>query len=74
MLYRRSSISAPVIISLALLAERSRVKCPLPDIALASTAKKAQLARALEPAMDGFVTRENIKRYRQLASESTDAA
>ena len=29
--------------TLALLAERSRVKCPLPDIELASTAKKAQL-------------------------------
>jgi hypothetical protein len=25
-------------------------------------------------AMDGFVTRENIERYRKLASESTDSA
>jgi hypothetical protein len=76
MLYRSVLYpSAPVIITLALLAERSRVKCPLPDIELASTAKKAQFAMALEPAMDAmdrFVTRDNIERYRKLASETTD--
>ena len=72
MLYRSVLYpSAPVIITLALLAERSRVKCPLPDIELASTAKKAQLAMALEPAMD-FVTRGDIERYRKLASETRD--
>ena len=72
MLYRSVLYpSAPVIITLALLAERSRVKCPLPDIELASTAKKAQLAMALEPAMD-FVTRGDIERYRKLASETID--
>jgi len=30
--------------------------------------------RALEAAMDRFVSRENIKRYRKLVSASTDAA
>jgi hypothetical protein len=29
--------------------------------------------RLQEAAMDSFVSRENIKRYRKLASESTDA-
>jgi hypothetical protein len=61
----------------ALLVERSRVKCPLPDIELASIAEKAQRIdmsdRPLEAAMDRFVTQENIKRYRKLASESTNA-
>jgi hypothetical protein len=57
--------------------ERSRVKCPLPDIELATIAEKAQRInmsdRPLEAAMDRFVNRENIKRYRKLANESTNA-
>lgn len=56
---------------------RSRVKCPLPDIALACPAKRAQRAivsdSLWEAALDNFVSRENIKRFRRLASESTDA-
>ena len=62
----------------ALLSARSRVKCPLPDITLASPAKWAQRAVVSDSlwkaAMDRFVSRENIKRYRRLAGESTDAA
>jgi hypothetical protein len=60
----------------ALSVERSRVTCP--DIELASPAIKAQrinMSNGLqEAAMDSSVSRENIKRYRKLASESTDAA
>jgi hypothetical protein len=57
--------------------ERSRVTCPLPDMELASPARKAQrfkMSNGLqEAAMDRFVSRENIRRYRKLVSESTDA-
>jgi hypothetical protein len=60
----------------ALLSRPSRVKCPIPDITLASPAKRAQRAIAAdslwEAAIDNFVTRENIKRYRRLVGESTD--
>jgi hypothetical protein len=52
-------------------------KCPLADIELASPARKAQrfkMSDGLQAAtMDSFVSRENIRRYRKLASESTDA-
>ena len=68
--------TASVIINSALLVERSRVKCPLPDIELASTAKKAQRIDCpvgLRRLQWTFVNRENIKRYRKLASESTNA-
>jgi hypothetical protein len=62
----------------ALLSERSRVKCPLPDIMLVGTAKRAQRCHMSDSlrkaAMDGFVTRENIERYRRLAAESMDSA
>src|ERR1700683_2175219 len=61
----------------ALLSERSRVKCPLPDIKLVGTAKKAQrrhMSDSLRKApMGNFVTRENIERYRRLAAESMDS-
>jgi hypothetical protein len=44
---------------------------------LASPARKAQHSKMSngpqEAAMDSFVSRENIRRYRKLASESTDA-
>jgi hypothetical protein len=59
----------------ALLSQRSRVKCPLPDIMLACPAKRAQrcfMSDSLQKAaMDSFVSRKNIKRYRRLAGEST---
>ena len=41
-LLRHTACTASVIINPALLVERSRVKCPLPDIELVTTAKKAQ--------------------------------
>ena len=64
----------------ALLIEQSRVKCPLPDIELAGWGKRAQrtFAYPLAPleaamdAMDRFVSRENIERYRKLANESAN--
>jgi hypothetical protein len=44
---------------------------------LAATSKRAQreqMSNSLQQAaMDGFVARENIKRYRQLAGETTDS-
>ena len=47
-------------------------------IALASPSEGAQRIEVSdslqEAAMDNFVSRENIKRYRKLASESTDPA
>jgi hypothetical protein len=59
----------------ALLSARSRVKCPLPDIALACPAKRAQRIDSFpDVALDGLVTRENIQRYRRFAGESTDSA
>jgi hypothetical protein len=65
-------------IQLALLTERSRVKGPTPDIQLAAISKRAQriaMSDSLhKAAMDRFVSRENIQRYRELASESTSAA
>jgi hypothetical protein len=53
----------------------SRVKCPLPDIELASTVKRAQPVKMSDKpsSMDRFVSGENVKRYRRLASESIDA-
>src|SRR6202011_6221566 len=57
--------------------KRSRVTCPLLDIWLASPAGKAQRDQMSNgpqrAAVDSFVSRENIRRYRKLASESTDA-
>src|ERR1700733_1743099 len=54
----------------ALLSVRSRVKCPLPDIALACPTKRAQRTDGFPGiALDGFVTRENTKRYRRFAGE-----
>jgi hypothetical protein len=65
-----------VVINLPLLSKRARVKCRLPDIALAPPGGKAQNMSdsPSEAPMDRFVTRENIKRYRKLASEATNAA
>ena len=61
----------------ALLLAKS-MECPVPDIVLVSTAKKAHRVdmsdSPQEAAMDRFVARENIKRYRKLASESSDPA
>ena len=51
-----------------------RKLCPVSDIGVASAAKKAQRFRChCEAAMNRFVTRENIERYRRLASGSTDS-
>ena len=72
-----SDADAVAVIKLAHSVERSRVTCPLPDIELASPARKAQrhkISDGLQEAViDSFVSRENIRRYRKLASESTDA-
>jgi hypothetical protein len=66
----------PIILPLA--SERSRAKCPLSDIKLASPPRKAQrinMSDSLhEASMDRFVSWENIRRYRKLASETTNAA
>jgi hypothetical protein len=57
--------------------KRSRVTCPLLDIWLAWPAGKAQRDQMSNgpqrAAVDSFVSRENIRRHRKLASESTDA-
>ena len=61
----------------ALSIKRSRVTCPLLDIWLASAAGKAQRDQMSNgpqrAAVDSFVSRENIRRHRKLASELTDA-
>jgi hypothetical protein len=68
--FAASSIFALHPYQRALLSARSRVKCPLPDIALACPAKRAQRTESFPGvALDGFVTRKNTKRYRRFAGE-----
>ena len=75
---------AVALINLPLLSGRSRVKCPLPDIELVPLGVKAHGMRYhsaskcavafRKGAMDDFVGRQNIKRYREVASELLDPA
>ena len=49
------------------LAERSRGKCPIPDIGLASTAKKAQRSMGARPWRRMHVATETVEANRKLA-------